>query len=333
LFLGSTILIAATATAQTWPESPQGSDPTAPNWEQTVQTSNANSIVFISIRRTLKNGLTEISSGTGFIVDSNGYVITCNHVVPQQSDEEPRVLMGAVGGRYEHEYPLEVIDVEERHDLILLKLPGRSSPWHSVQAMTQAKAGTHIVALGFFEDDLLGVPGSITNTGGKGGRWMTNSGLNRGMSGGPVFEQSGAIVAIVRGGREDAQLVNELIPISFSTRLLQLIGSPLLSRRNQAMQRSAEELLKANADLEKSRAMLAEKQLPPKQNEKIEQLFEKGEKTKEQWVTLYTKYLDLNRNKPGPKSASDRQEIVTEMQNAVTQLDAVSTQLVQFTKK
>jgi S1-C subfamily serine protease len=45
------------------------------------------------------------------------------------------------------------------------------------------------------------------------GRWLTDAGLTRGMSGGPVFNRSGAVVGIVASG-------SKLIPISFSKSLL-----------------------------------------------------------------------------------------------------------------
>jgi hypothetical protein len=83
--------------------------------------------------------------------------------------------------------------------------------------------------LGFPKDTpLLAAPGRITSVDNN-GRLITNSALNHGMSGGPAFNRSGAIIGIAEGGYEEANSINLLIPISYATRLLQIADSPLLN--------------------------------------------------------------------------------------------------------
>ena len=82
--------------------------------------------------------------------------------------------------------------------------------------------------MGFPKDEpLLAATGRITST--EGGRLITDAALNHGMSGGPAFNQSGAIIGIAEGGYEEYNLINLLIPISYATRLLQVATSPLLN--------------------------------------------------------------------------------------------------------
>jgi S1-C subfamily serine protease len=110
---------------------------------------------------------------------------------------------------------------------MLLKLPQKN--WQSVKSRAEAKVGSDIVAFGFpLDKHLVDVPGSITGVDDD-GRWLTNAGLIRGMSGGPVFDRSGAVVGIVAGGYEEAKILDLLIPISVSTSLLQSVNSSLLS--------------------------------------------------------------------------------------------------------
>lgn len=209
---------------------PSGSSAAADNlddWEQSVRESNASSIVFINIKATRQNDLTDLFTATGFIVNPDGYVLTCNHVLPKKEPDYKSVeATGSVGSRYEYPVPLQVIFRDEQLDLALLKLPQRALPWHSIKSAAQGKSGSRIVALGFpLNENLLGVPGSITGTDGKGGRWLTDAAINRGMSGGPVFDRSGAVVAIAAAGYEEVRGLNLIIPISFAKGLLEKVGA------------------------------------------------------------------------------------------------------------
>lgn len=198
-------------------------------WEQWVRESSEGSVVFIAVKATFPNGLTDTFTGSGVIVHPEGYVLTCDHVLPKEKQGYKSVTVtGSVGGRYENPLPLGVIRREEQLDLALLKLPQRAGGWRSVEFSAQVKNGSQIVALGFpLNENLLGVPGSITGTDGKGGRLVTNAAINHGMSGGPVFDRNGALVAIAAAGHEEAQGLNLLIPISFAKVLLEMVNSPL----------------------------------------------------------------------------------------------------------
>ena len=77
-------------------------------------------------------------------------------------------------------------------------------------------------------EDLVAAPGLVTGMDNN-GRWLTNAGLNPGMSGGPAFDRLRCGGGIVAGGYEEAQSLNLLIPLSFATSLLQSVNSPLLT--------------------------------------------------------------------------------------------------------
>jgi len=310
---------------------PQPTPSGQPSWEATVNSNNSTSIVFIKFSGTRENGLQDEKTGTGFIITAEGHVITCSHVVPPTSEYQNVKVTAIVGSRYGTEYPLDdVIDRTEQFDLVLLKLPPIATPWQSVQHIAKGKVQAQILSLGFpLDQNMLGIPGAITGQG-KRGRWITNTALNKGMSGGPVFDKTGAVVAIVAAGREDANEINELIPISFATNFFYEIGSPVVAKQNQAVQRSSEEINKIDAKFEKSQAVLASKELTPNQSAQIQNLLEKGNTSKTEWNTLYNQYLELNRAKPGRQSASDRQQIVTEMKGVVAKFDMVNAQVSAF---
>jgi S1-C subfamily serine protease len=199
-------------------------------WEQSIRDANLDSLVFISVKAKRANGVEDTFTGTGFIVDPAGYVLTCNHVIPSKNPDYVKIeSVGSVGGRYEHAYPLTVVRRDEQGDVMLLKLPQRS--WHSVKSIAQAQVGSPIVALGFpLDQDVVEAVGLITGVD-HDGRWLTNAGLNPGMSGGPAFDRSGAVVGIVAGSYEEAKALDLLIPINSSQSLLLSVNSPLAAPR------------------------------------------------------------------------------------------------------
>lgn len=195
-------------------------------WIKSIHDSCIESLVFIDVHVKHKNGLEEAIGGTGFIVQPEGYVLSCDHVVPGEEPDSTVVVMGSVGGRYEHSYPLTVIRRDKEADLILLRLPQKS--WHSLKSSAEANRGSEILAIGFpMAKDVVDVPGFITGVDDD-GRWLTDDGFTYGMSGGPVFNRSGALVGIVEGGYRQSKSLNLVIPVNFAALLLQSANSSLL---------------------------------------------------------------------------------------------------------
>jgi serine protease Do len=203
-------------------------------WVRSIRDANLESLVFIAVTARRANHADDHFTGTGFIVHPAGYVLTCNHVIPaKKSDYTEIESTGSIGGRYEQSFPLTIVRRDEQGDVMLLKLPQRKDPWRSVRSIAEAQRDSEIVALGFpLEKDLVEAVGLITGVD-RDGRWLTNAGLIFGMSGGPAFDRSGAVIGIVAGGYEEAKSLDLIIPISSSTGLLQYSNSPLLQQSSQ----------------------------------------------------------------------------------------------------
>jgi S1-C subfamily serine protease len=97
-----------------------------------IRDANADSVVFITVTATLANGLEEKRTGTGFLLNSGGFVITDNHVVPANEQYKDLKLVGAVHSRYAFPYPLTVVQREPNLDLVLLKFPETGVKWRGV---------------------------------------------------------------------------------------------------------------------------------------------------------------------------------------------------------
>jgi len=196
------------------------------NWVSSTREANKASLVFITGNVKHKNGDVAPFAGTGFIVSPAGHVLTCNHVIPEYDPDVDTLQCSGSVGRYEPPYPLTIVDSEKQGDLILLILP-QERTWTSIRSMAKGQLDSEIVVLGFpIDKPLLAATGRITST--ERGRWITNAALNHGMSGGPAFNKSGAIIGIAEGGYEEANAINLLIPISYASRLLQIADSPLI---------------------------------------------------------------------------------------------------------
>tara|TARA_B100000678_G_scaffold64447_1_gene52569 strand:- start:122 stop:1645 length:1524 start_codon:yes stop_codon:yes gene_type:complete len=142
------------------------------------------------------------SLGSGFIISADGYVVTNNHVVTPQGNgtvEEITVTMpdGA-------EYEAELVGKDADSDLAVLKISRREAfPFVKFGDSASARAGDWVVAIG----NPFGLGGTVTSgiissvlrTAGAGAydRFIqTDAAINRGNSGGPLFDMQGNVIGI-----------------------------------------------------------------------------------------------------------------------------------------
>jgi len=142
------------------------------------------------------------SLGSGFIVSADGYVVTNNHVIqPDGRAELEEVTVTMPDGT---EYPAEVVGSDAASDLAVLKI-SRSEPFPFVHFgdSGDARVGDWVIAIG----NPFGLGGTVTsgivsavlrNTGGGAyDRYIqTDASINRGNSGGPLFDMQGNVIGI-----------------------------------------------------------------------------------------------------------------------------------------
>ncbi|HEV7370868.1 DegQ family serine endoprotease [Arenibaculum sp.] len=135
--------------------------------------------------------------GSGFIVDPSGYIVTNNHVV-EQADEVKVILSD------ETELPAEVIGTDPLTDLALLKVETdrelTAVEWGNSD---EAEVGDWVLAIG----NPFGLGGTVTsgiisararqiNAGPYDDFLQTDASINRGNSGGPLFDMDGLVVGV-----------------------------------------------------------------------------------------------------------------------------------------
>jgi hypothetical protein len=171
---------------------------------------------------------TKTVSGTGFVVDQVGHLLTARHVVMPEFTYRKRtieVYLGERGGSVRYAEP---IDDKPKYDIALVKMTtGADNFEHVAIGDPQSLAeGSHLTALSF----ALGEQGAggVSNNDGRlsskygqpAGTWQTNVPLNPGDSGGPVLEDGNTVVGIVIGGETTAMRINAIIPIDYASGLL-----------------------------------------------------------------------------------------------------------------
>ena len=139
--------------------------------------------------------LSIVSNGTGFFVTSQGYVVTCAHVV-----EDARTIGVWVGGN-QYRANLEAIDPDL--DIAILKIEHNPSYFYGLANFNSVHLGDKIEVLGFPLTHLLGSgirynEGSISALGLENNtQFQISAPVQPGNSGSPVYNQRYEVLGIV----------------------------------------------------------------------------------------------------------------------------------------
>ena len=139
-----------------------------------------------------------VSLGSGFLINASGIAVTNNHVI----DNADEITVTLHDGR---EFTAEVIGRDRETDLAVLQLDGGNTrfPFVSFGDDSRARVGDWVVAIG----NPFGLGGSVTvgivsarNRDIQSGQYddfiQTDAAINRGNSGGPLFDMSGKVIGV-----------------------------------------------------------------------------------------------------------------------------------------
>ncbi|EQB05183.1 hypothetical protein L485_03425 [Sphingobium baderi LL03] len=144
------------------------------------------------------------SLGSGFIISADGYVVTNNHVITP-SGQEAEVKSITVTMPDGAEYPAELVGRDAASDLAVLKInTGKPLPFVKFGDSRSARVGDRVIAIG----NPFGLGGTVTSgiisavyrhtgMGTAYDRYIqTDAAINRGNSGGPMFDMQGQVIGI-----------------------------------------------------------------------------------------------------------------------------------------
>lgn len=136
------------------------------------------------------------SHGSGFFIDDKGYILTNAHVVKGGNDI-------TVSTTDRKEYTAELIGLDERTDVALLKIKHSNSPAAKIGNSDKAEVGNWVLAIGSpFGFDYTATKGIISAVSRSlpDGTYVpfiqTDAAVNPGNSGGPLFNLKGEVIGI-----------------------------------------------------------------------------------------------------------------------------------------
>jgi S1-C subfamily serine protease len=165
----------------------------------------------------------EVGGGTGFIISSDGFIVTNGHVV-SDTEAEYTVLMNN-----EKKYSAKVLARDTVNDLAVIKVEAKDLPVVEIGDSSNLKAGQSVIAignaLGEFRNTvstgvISGLARSILAAGAAGGTEQlvgviqTDAAINSGNSGGPLLNIAGQVIGINTAVAQGAQGIGFAIPIN-----------------------------------------------------------------------------------------------------------------------
>lgn len=189
---------------------------------QEIIAQNGNAVVEIrteSVSRDawLQNYVTE-GAGSGVIVDTKGYILTCNHVI----DGASKIVVTLKDGT---ELEASLVGADAQNDIAVLKVKANNLTAASYGDSSEMQVGDMVVAIGNPLGELGGSASSgiisaldrtITVDNREMTLMQTDTSINPGNSGGGLFDQYGNLIGIVvaKSTGSDVEGLGFAIPIT-----------------------------------------------------------------------------------------------------------------------
>lgn len=179
-------------------------------------------------------GQTPRSSGSGVIIDEQGYIITNNHVI---EGNKSLAVIFADGRRSE----ARLVGTDPLMDLAVLKVEGAVPGFAPLGDSGTLQPGETVIAVGsplgdFRNSVTVGVVSALNRTlGGDApeGLIQTDAAINRGNSGGPLFNLRGEVIGIntlvVRGNDTGSGVVAEGLGFAVPSATVRRVSEQLIA--------------------------------------------------------------------------------------------------------
>ncbi len=188
------------------------------------------------------------STGTGFALSKDGYIVTNYHVVEGANE----ILVSGVNGVFNKKLVAQIIATDRNNDLAVIKITDTSyKAIKSVPYIINSKnsnVGEQIYVLGYpmiatMGDEIKLTDGIISsNSGFKGDitAYQISAPIQPGNSGGPLFDKDGNIIGIVNSKHKGAENASYAIKSSYLINLINTIEEPInMSTQNLLVQKKS----------------------------------------------------------------------------------------------
>ncbi len=159
----------------------------------------------------------ERSLGSGFIIDSDGYIVTNNHVIAEADEIKVKLAEGK-------EFEAEVVGRDPKTDLALIKIKGAENLKQlPLGDSDNLKVGTWVVAIGSpfgleqtVTAGIVSAKGRSIGAGPYDDFIQTDASINPGNSGGPLLNLQGKVIGINTAIVARGQGIGFAIPIGLA---------------------------------------------------------------------------------------------------------------------
>jgi len=175
-------------------------------------------------------------SGSGFIVNADGLIVTNNHVVMDAQS----MTVTLDGGR---ELPAKIVKTDPNRDLALIKIDASGLKPVTLGDSSAIQVGQLAIAIGsplgeFTESVTSGIVSGLNRSitvGESGSNFsedlsgliQTDAAINPGNSGGPLLDASGNVIGVVTAASSSAQDMGFAVPVSEVRNLIQSAGQSI----------------------------------------------------------------------------------------------------------
>ena len=182
----------------------------------------------LQIRMLLKNGRSQSTVGSGFLVGTSNLVLTNYHVVSQMA-LDPDVYTAEYVDTDGKRGPVELLAVDVLHDLAVVRVNRAGTGFFSIpDKLAKLTQGQYLYSLGNPLDLGFAISegsynGIITRS--FYDQLMFTGPINSGMSGGPSVTGSGEVAGVNVSKRRDGELVSFLVPVHYAQDLLKSVAA------------------------------------------------------------------------------------------------------------
>ena len=204
----------------------------------------------LQIRMLLKNGRSQSSVGSGFMVGTSNLVLTNYHVVSQMAID-PDVYVGEYVDTDGKSGPVELLAVDVLHDLAVVRINRTGTGFFNIpERLTKLTQGQYLYSLGNPLDLGFAISEGSYNgivTRSFYDQLMFTGPINSGMSGGPSVTVGGDVAGVNVSKRRDGESVSFLVPVRYAQELLKKVAAqgpapkdfnPLIGQQLLAHQRA-----------------------------------------------------------------------------------------------
>jgi hypothetical protein len=173
-----------------------------------------------------------ISSGTGFAINNNGYILTNNHVI----ENAKSITVRGINSDFKTAYNAEIVTLDKNNDLALLRIKDDriqnfSTPPYGFKK-SLSDVGETVYALGYplratMGDEIKLTNGIISSKSGFQGditNYQISVPVHPGNSGGPLLDSRGNVIAVISAKHTGAENASYAVKISYLTNMVELSG-------------------------------------------------------------------------------------------------------------